>query len=86
MAQKTTKNSQESDDKMVKRLNIVINLLIEMVRGDSSSRERIKLLSDAGLNYNEISSILNVSSNYVAVELSTLKKKNKKIKEVLKNG
>ena len=86
MAQKTTKNGQESDDKIVKRLNIVINLLIEMVRGDSSSRERIKLLSDAGLNYNEISSILNVSSNYVAVELSTLKKKNKKIKEVLKNG
>jgi len=85
MAQITSKNSQDSDDRIVKRLNIVINLLIEMVRGDSSSRERIKLLSDAGLNYTEISSILNVSSNYVAVELSTLKKKNKKIKGVLKN-
>ena len=84
MTTKTIKNEEENGEKIVKRLNIVINLLIDMVKGESSSRDKIKLLNDAGLSYKEIASILNVKSNYVAVELTTLKKKNKKIRSVLK--
>jgi len=85
MITKIIQSKEETGEKIVKRLNIVISLLIDLVRGETSSREKIKLLNDAGLNYKEIASILNINSNYVAVELTTLKKKNKKIKKVLKN-
>ena len=80
MVTRITSNKEESEERIVKRLNIVINLLIELVRGESSSREKIKLLADSGLEYKEIASVLNKDKNYVAVELSTLKSKNKKIK------
>jgi hypothetical protein len=76
---------QDIREDIVKRLNIVITLLIELVRGESSSREKIKLLSDAGFGYKEIASILNKDKNYVAVELTNFKNKDKKIKEILKN-
>ena len=85
MVTKIIKNEEGNEEKIVKRLNIVITLLIELVRGESSSREKIKLLSESGLSYKEIASILNLNSNYVAVELTTLKKKKKKIKEILKD-
>jgi len=77
------KNKKEIEEALVKRLNIVITLLMELVKGEQSSREKIKMLYDAGLDYNEISSILNKDKNYIAVELNSIRKKIKKIKEVL---
>lgn len=85
MAAKIISKKEETDERIVKRLNIVINLLIELVRGESSSREKIKLLGDSGLDYKEIASVLNKDKNYIAVELTTLKKKNKKINGALKD-
>jgi len=55
-----------------------------LLKGEQSSREKIKLLYDAGLDYKEISSILNKDKGYVAVELNTLKRRKTKTKEALK--
>lgn len=84
MVKNIISNSKENSDNIVKRLNMVITLLIELVKGESSSREKIRLLSDAGFDYKEIASILNKDKGYIAVELNTLKTKDKKIKETLK--
>lgn len=85
MGGKIPLTKEESEEKIVKRLNVVINLLIELVKGESSAREKIKLLNDAGFDYKEIASVLNKDKSYIAVELTTLKNKNKKIKERLKD-
>jgi len=78
------KMGQDKGEDVTKRLNIVITLLMELVKGEQSSREKIKLLYDAGLDYKEISSILNKDKGYVAVELNTLKRRKTKTKEALK--
>jgi len=74
-------NKENYEEAVVKRLNLVITLLTELVKGEQSIREKIKMLSDAGLDYKDIASILNKDKNHIAVELNNLKKK--KIKEVL---
>lgn len=76
-------NRRDYGEEIVKRLNIVITLLMNLVEGEQSSREKIKMLNDAGLDYREIASILNKDKNYIAVELNTLRKRVRKAKEGL---
>ena len=80
MAQQT---ATDKNTDIVKRLNVVITLLMEFVKEGQSTREKIKMLSEAGLDYREIASILNKDKSYVAVELSTIKNKIKKNREIL---
>jgi len=79
----TYKNGTDYEEAIVRRLNIVITLLIELTKGDQSVRDKIKMLSDLGLDYKEIASILGKDKNHIAVELNTIKKKTKKTKEAL---
>ena len=69
--------SEEKDDRIIRRLNAVVYLLAELnSRGEKSSlREKIDLLSKAGLNYKEIAELMGKNPNYIAVELNTLRKK-----------
>ena len=69
-------NEQELE--ILKRIDSKLGALIalEMVEDKpSTNREKIKLLSDLGLNYNDIASILNVNPGYVSKEKALLKKK-----------
>lgn len=77
------KNNEEYEEKIVNRLNIVITLLIELVKGDQSTREKIEMLSNLGMDYKEISSILNKDKNHVAVELNTIKRRRESAKKKL---
>jgi hypothetical protein len=70
-------NEQELE--ILKRIDSKLGALIalEMVEDKpSTNREKIKLLSDLGLNYNDIASILNANPGYVSKEKALLKKKN----------
>ena len=70
-------NEQELE--ILKRIDSKIGALIalDMIEDKpSTNREKIKLLSDLGLNYNDIASILNVNPGYVSKERALLKKKN----------
>ena len=67
--------------KLLKKIDVKLGALIalQMVEDKPSiNREKIKLLSDLGLDYNEIASILNVQPGYVSKEKALLKKKNVK--------
>ena len=69
-------NEQELE--ILKRIDSKLGALIalEMVEDKpSTNREKIKLLSDLGLNYNDIASILNANPGYVSKEKALLKKK-----------
>ena len=59
----------------------MISLLIEIKSGaqekEMTAREKIAILHNAGLNYKEIAQILGKKDGYVAVELTTIKKKEK---------
>ena len=70
-------NEQELE--ILKRIDSKIGALIalDMIEDKpSTNREKIKLLSDLGLNYNDIASILNANPGYVSKEKALLKKKN----------
>jgi len=70
---------REKEDEILKRIDSKLGALIalEMVENKpTTNREKIKLLSDLGLSYNDIASILNVKPGYVSKEKALLKKKN----------
>ena len=70
-------NKEETET--LKRIDSKLGALIalEMVEDKpSTNRAKIKLLSDLGLTYKEIASILNITPNYVTKEKAFLKKKN----------
>jgi hypothetical protein len=71
-------SKDDYEEAVVKRLNLVITLLTDLVKGEQSTRDKIKMLNDAGLDYKDIASILNKDKNHVAVELNNLKKKKTK--------
>jgi len=69
----------EKELEILKRIDSKLGALIalEMVEDKPSiNREKIKLLSDLGLNYNDIASILNANPGYISKEKALLKKKN----------
>jgi len=67
--------SEDNTKKILERLNILVYLLLENVKKDSSLREKINFLNKAGLSNKEIAEILNKTQNYIAVELNALRKK-----------
>ncbi len=68
---------EKIEESILSRLNAIVYLLAELnSKGDdSSNREKIRLLSQAGLGNTEIAELLGKTSNYIAVELSALRKK-----------
>ena len=58
--------------KILERLNVLVYLMLENVKKDSTLREKIDFLNKAGLSNKEIAEILNKKPTYVAVELNTL--------------
>jgi len=77
------KEFRESNLEVVKRLELIIYLLLKKGEheGQITKREIIKELSEWGLKDYEIANILGRSRNYVAKEISQLKKSKKKQKE-----
>ena len=63
---------------LLKKIDIKLGVLIalQMVEDQPErTREKIKLLSDLGLSYIEIASILNIPAGYVSKERSLIKRK-----------
>ena len=79
---------EEYYGQILKKLNMIIALLVDIKEGYSEEkltlREKITTLSNAGLNYKEIAQILGKKEGYVAVELTTIKKRREKLKKTLK--
>ena len=67
---------KENETEILKRIDSKLGALIglEMIEDrPSTNRQKVKLLSDLGLSYTEIASILNITPNYVAKEKTLLK-------------
>lgn len=66
-------------DEICKRLDVLIKLTAaNVIKGDKTQTESILKLNKMGLGYKEIAKIINSSDSYVALILSTNKKKNVK--------
>ncbi len=68
----------EKEIEILKRIDSKLGALIALGMIEdkpSTNREKIKLLSDLGLNYNDIASILNANPGYISKEKALLKKK-----------
>ncbi len=80
---------KEFREQLLKKLNMIIALLIDLREGytekEITLREKIATLYNAGLNYKEIAQLLNKKPSYIAVEISTIKKRREKLKKAL-NG
>jgi len=66
------------DEKILESMNSKLGILIALQMMEDkpeTNREKIKLLSDLGLKYTEVASILNVPAKYVSKEKSLMKKK-----------
>lgn len=68
-------DNKEILEKIDSKLGILIALQMTEHRPETN-REKIEILSNLGLKYREIASILNVSAKYVSKEQSLIKKKN----------
>jgi len=78
---RTMKNKQELGTKEItKRLDAMLNVLLESVERDSKRipmGKRVELLHLAGLRPSEIARILGKTSGYVNVELARIKGKSR---------
>lgn len=70
---------------MLKRLDAIIFLLLEMKDkdGKASVKDKVKLLNDVGFGYNQIAKVLGKSPGNIAVQLNILKKEEEKNKEMV---
>jgi hypothetical protein len=71
---------KQSYEDLVKRLDAVINILLETARPEGKKIPAIKsieILSRAGLRPVEISEILGLSTNYVNVALTSIRRRKK---------
>ena len=69
------------DKEILEKIDVKLGVLIALQIGKEkpeTNREKIQLLSDLGLRYTEIASILNVPSKYISKEISLIKKRGKK--------
>lgn len=72
---------------ILKRLDTIVFLLLELKDRDGKMllKEKIRLLNDAGLEYNQIAKVLGRDPGSVAVQLTMMKKEGqKKTKEEVK--
>ena len=65
---------------ILKRLDTIVFLLLELKDRDGKMllKEKIKLLSDAGLEYTQIAKVLGRDPGSVAVQLTMMKKESQK--------
>lgn len=81
-------NKEEYQKQMLRKMNIILSLLIDIKCGTQekkmTNREKIILLNNAGLDYKEIAQIIGKKEGYVAVELSTIKRKKEKVKKLFR--
>lgn len=66
----------DSNKEIVKRLDTIVYLLLEMKDKDGKMqiKDKVRILNDAGLDYNQIAKILGKSPGNIAVQLTFLKK------------
>lgn len=72
-----------SDKELLERIDSKLGILIALQMTEyrsETNREKIEILSNLGLKYREIASILNVPAKYISKEQSLIKKKNAKKK------
>jgi hypothetical protein len=70
---------KEDEIKILNKIDVKLGALIALQMIEEkpeTTRDKIKLLSDLGLDYNQVAAILNVPAKYVSKEKSLLKKKN----------
>lgn len=73
-------DEQEYQEKVVKRLNVLINLLLDMkleATREKTMRAKLQELSDMGLSPSEIADIVGWAPKSVSGELSKMKKAKK---------
>ena len=66
----------DPNQEILKRLDTIVYLLLEMKDRDGKMpiKEKVRLLNDAGLNYNQIAKVLGKNPGNIAVQLTFLKK------------
>lgn len=64
------------DKEILKRLDTIVFLLLELKdrEGKMPLKEKIRLLNDAGLDYNQIARVLGKNAGNIAVQLTMMKK------------
>ena len=72
----------DPNQEIIKRLDTMVYLLLELNDKDHKMpiKEKVRMLNEAGLDYNQIAKVLGKSPGNVAVQLTLLKKK-----ELVKN-
>jgi DNA-directed RNA polymerase specialized sigma24 family protein len=84
MAHKSTSEASEADKAIIKRLDTIIEVLLESMPADEkkmSVLRRVELLDDLGYRPVEIARILGKTTVFVGVMLNRLKKQSKKRKK-----
>lgn len=69
---------RDYDEQILKRLDSIIALMLEPQAKDMNVKDKVELLYNLGLDYNQIASILNKSPGNIAVIINSIKKKNGK--------
>ncbi len=66
----------DSNQEIIKRLDTIVYLLLEMKDRDGKMpiKDKVRLLNDAGLDYNQIAKVLGKSPGNIAVQLTMIKK------------
>jgi len=66
---------KEFEEQVIKRLDAIIALMLEPKVKDLAIKEKVEILYNVGLNYNQIAEIMNKKPNNIAVIINSLKKK-----------
>ncbi|MBI2105617.1 hypothetical protein HYT56_02135 [Candidatus Woesearchaeota archaeon] len=66
---------REFEDQVLKRLDAMISLMLEPKAKDLAIKEKVEILYNIGLDYNQIAGILNKTPGNIAVIINSLKKK-----------
>jgi len=71
-------SSNGNEDEILKELQHISKLLVEIATKDQKQNEKIRILSTAGFAPKEIASLVGTTSNTVNVALSNMRAKAKK--------
>ncbi len=66
---------KDFEEQVVKRLNALIALMLEPKARELAVKEKVEILYNIGLDYNQIAGILNKTPGNIAVMINSLKKK-----------
>ena len=67
---------KDFEEQIIRRLDAIISLMLEPKAKELTIKEKVKILYNLGLDYNQIASILNKTPGNIAVIINSLKKKN----------